>query len=126
MDVFNKYVRLAEMLHRRYQAERSSATPTAPRERLLMLPFDQTVAETYAVYMRTPQWDVLERAQVYRNTPLALAQTSYRRWIDAASQHAAARSEEHTSELQSLMRNSYAVFCLNKKNNTTTNKSDRM
>src|SRR3546814_1958061 len=27
------------------------------------------------------------------------------------------RSEEHTSELQSLMRNSYAVFCLKKKNN---------
>src|SRR3546814_6458541 len=29
---------------------------------------------------------------------------------------AAARSEEHTSELQSLMRISYAVFCLKKKN----------
>src|SRR3546814_8215691 len=28
---------------------------------------------------------------------------------------APSRSEEHTSELQSLMRNSYAVFCLNKK-----------
>src|SRR3546814_1719755 len=28
----------------------------------------------------------------------------------------AARSEEHMSELQSLMRNSYAVFCLKKKN----------
>src|SRR3546814_2041267 len=28
------------------------------------------------------------------------------------------RSEEHTSELQSLMRISYAVFCLNKKNTT--------
>src|SRR3546814_7207838 len=28
------------------------------------------------------------------------------------------RSEEHTSELQSLMRSSYAVLCLNKKNNT--------
>src|SRR3546814_5695026 len=27
------------------------------------------------------------------------------------------RSEEHTSELQSLMRNSYAVFCLQKHNN---------
>src|SRR3546814_1640882 len=27
------------------------------------------------------------------------------------------RSEEHTSELQSLMRSSYAVFCLTKKNN---------
>src|SRR3546814_10802315 len=31
----------------------------------------------------------------------------------------APRSEEHTSELQSLMRNSYAVFCL--KNKTTNN-----
>src|SRR3546814_1250361 len=30
------------------------------------------------------------------------------------------RSEEHTSELQSLMRISYAVFCLKKKNNTHT------
>src|SRR3546814_2711868 len=29
------------------------------------------------------------------------------------------RSEEHTSELQSLMRISYAGFCLKKKNNTT-------
>src|SRR3546814_6555929 len=29
------------------------------------------------------------------------------------------RSEEHTSELQSLMRISYAVFCLNKKNKKT-------
>src|SRR3546814_3482896 len=32
--------------------------------------------------------------------------------------NAAVRSEEHTSELQSLMRISYAVFCLKKKNNT--------
>src|SRR3546814_6699487 len=30
------------------------------------------------------------------------------------------RSEEHTSELQSLMRISYAVFCLKKKNNNKT------
>src|SRR3546814_10126520 len=39
----------------------------------------------------------------------------------AAAQHkGAARSEEHTSELQSLMRISYAVFCLKKKNITHT------
>src|SRR3546814_1509466 len=31
----------------------------------------------------------------------------------------AARSEEHTSELQSLMRTSYAVFCLKKKTRKT-------
>src|SRR3546814_2422263 len=34
------------------------------------------------------------------------------------------RSEEHTSELQSLMRNSYAVFCLKKKKYTRNNKQD--
>src|SRR3546814_8762958 len=33
------------------------------------------------------------------------------------------RSEEHTSELQSLMRISYAVFCLKKKKNTITKTS---
>src|SRR3546814_6063411 len=33
------------------------------------------------------------------------------------------RSEEHTSELQSLMRISYAVFCLKKKKINTQNKS---
>src|SRR3546814_1513227 len=35
-----------------------------------------------------------------------------------------ARSEEHTSELQSLMRISYAVFCLKKKTTTTTKKRE--
>src|SRR3546814_5889963 len=40
-----------------------------------------------------------------------------RRQFRAAAAHA--RSEEHTSELQSLMRISYAVFCLKKKKNTT-------
>src|SRR3546814_7595959 len=34
-----------------------------------------------------------------------------------AARGVVARSEEHTSELQSLMRLSYAVFCLKKKNN---------
>src|SRR3546814_9303712 len=38
----------------------------------------------------------------------------------AASRRATSRSEEHTSELQSLMRISYAVFCLTKKKNKTT------
>src|SRR3546814_10891573 len=37
-----------------------------------------------------------------------------RETIDA--EHAVERSEEHTSELQSLMRISYAVFCLKKQN----------
>src|SRR3546814_10332109 len=39
-------------------------------------------------------------------------------WVAGSALLSAARSEEHTSELQSLMRISYAVFCLkNKKTN---------
>src|SRR3546814_8763946 len=37
--------------------------------------------------------------------------------VDQHGDAARVRSEEHTSELQSLMRNSYAVFCLKKKKN---------
>src|SRR3546814_5687986 len=36
------------------------------------------------------------------------------------------RSEEHTSELQSLMRNSYAVFCLKKKKEKPKEKSNQL
>src|SRR3546814_8445206 len=58
------------------------------------------------------------------------------RWVDGADQgcrarragrrklyHHHPRSEEHTSELQSLMRISYAVFCLKKNNEEILNKS---
>src|SRR3546814_2978475 len=39
--------------------------------------------------------------------------------VDVLALNGEARSEEHTSELQSLMRISYAVFCLKKKNKST-------
>src|SRR3546814_4277043 len=45
------------------------------------------------------------------------------RYWESLDRAIAFRSEEHTSELQSLMRTSYAVFCL-KKNNTQSNKND--
>src|SRR3546814_4154370 len=49
--------------------------------------------------------------------PLALRCLLDSNGNDLASKVAFDRSEEHTSELQSLMRISYAVFCLKKKNN---------
>src|SRR3546814_8117651 len=50
-----------------------------------------------------------------RVTPASSADASSR----AASAFPMVRSEEHTSELQSLMRISYAVFCLKKKKRMT-------
>src|SRR3546814_7109091 len=45
-------------------------------------------------------------------------------WDDAEWTIEGIRSEEHTSELQSLMRISYAVFCLKKQKNVTTKYQD--
>src|SRR3546814_3940216 len=44
-----------------------------------------------------------------------------RLYADEDTWHRGDRSEEHTSELQSLMRISYAVFCLKKKTNRPEN-----
>src|SRR3546814_5339872 len=50
-----------------------------------------------------------------RRTGACRAASTPSRWCRSARHHREGRSEEHTSELQSLMRISYAVFCLKKK-----------
>src|SRR3546814_3962335 len=50
-------------------------------------------------------------------------QGNYSSWLEQKDNRL--RSEEHTSELQSLMRNSYAVFCLKKKKQHKQNKHDK-
>src|SRR3546814_7695317 len=62
-----------------------------------------------------------QRQAIFVRHRLALDELAVQRRIGRAATHGeivGRRSEEHTSELQSLMRISYAVFCLKKK---TTN-----
>src|SRR3546814_9581853 len=66
--------------------------------------------------------NVARAREVYRQRQHELAAAREKALADAARQYSNVvngRSEEHTSELQSLMRISYAVFCLKKK--TTNN-----
>src|SRR3546814_14560048 len=56
-------------------------------------------------------------AESYIGGPLALVRTGDMIELNVAERRL--RSEEHTSELQSLMRISYAVFCLKKKTRNT-------
>src|SRR3546814_10692325 len=60
-----------------------------------------------------------QNALIFKNVGFAF-RLSFLNKCDEAERPLVARSEEHTSELQSLMRISYAVFCLKKKklNNT--------
>src|SRR3546814_10204144 len=70
----------------------------------------------HALYARRRRTDAGRRRPT---RPPARGQV--RRDAGARKQAGDERSEEHTSELQSLMRISYAVFCLKKKNNKKTN-----
>src|SRR3546814_637370 len=73
-----------------------------------------------AVVLATPSglhpWQAIEVAQSGRHVvsekPMATRWEDGKRMVKACDD---ARSEEHTSALQSLMHKSYAVFCLNKK-----------
>src|SRR3546814_9969911 len=71
---------------------------------------------------RADQFDRFAREGVGQPRDPALRaehQPFERNIVEPREQRETIRSEEHTSELQSLMRISYAVFCLKKKNNKT-------
>src|SRR3546814_1987925 len=64
-----------------------------------------------------PAMQALRGQRVALERQLAQAQAAAQRAASMAMSAASGRSEEHTSELQSLMRISYAVLCLKKKKN---------
>src|SRR3546814_9845102 len=55
--------------------------------------------------------DIFMIGREFERPAMLVMEIRFRFYVHAGKQ----RSEEHTSELQSLMRNSYAVLCLNKK-----------
>src|SRR3546814_10169738 len=74
----------------------------------------------YTTLFRSRQVDPAATGKSSRtacHAPIPLTLQTRRPLLPARSMHAGRqeRSEEHTSELQSLMRISYAVFCLKKK-----------
>src|SRR3546814_2340741 len=83
----------------------------------------------YTTLFRSTQEYLTEVAQAYNQfffhydeSPLLVVNSSEIDFVASSQDLADLRSEEHTSELQSLMRISYAVFCLKKKNNTQDKK----
>src|SRR3546814_7843762 len=79
-----------------FEADRKRARAILDDERQIAMP-GEVMGETITNFWR----DAANPRGIWRQSPL-----------DA---YLAGRSEEHTSELQALMRTSYAVFCLKKK-----------
>src|SRR3546814_4698611 len=94
-------------------ARQLGISQTPIREALSQLEAEKLVYKTTNVgYRASPQMTPEEVHDLYT---LRLLIEPY-----AAARAAEQRSEEHTSELQSLMRISYAVFCLKKKTHATS------
>src|SRR3546814_10557761 len=88
------------------------------------LQYNQRLSEKYAaaVYLKREDLQVVRSYKLRGayNKISKLTEAERAKGVICASAGNHARSEEHTSELQSLMRISYAVFCLKKKKNKTT------
>src|SRR3546814_7609280 len=108
MSIFN--VRIPDLPITVVQADGNNVRPVTVDEFMI------SVAETYDVIVQPME----DRAFTI------VAESTDRSGMGRATlapRLGMSRSEEHTSELQSLMRNSYAVFCLKNKTtskNTTT------
>src|SRR3546814_9452232 len=100
---------------KRSRAPRASASPNASERKIVLR------AGTYVIGIEpsTPSLGTSISA-VSAEPPNALKLMGNTICEHAPSAFAIRRSEEHTSELQSLMRISYAVFCLKKKKNKQT------
>src|SRR3546814_3463624 len=105
---------------------RSTRTDTLFPYTTLFRSFSETVKRIQAFVRQQPRFsDVRQTARgsflgIAEKLQEAFAAASILRTAIQRFNHVG-RSEEHTSELQSLMRISYAVFCLKKKNKTIYN-----
>src|SRR3546814_6539603 len=101
---------------------RSTRTDTLfPYTTLFRSPMRATDRPRSAPYARTGP-SMLAQWVATRYSPHPLMS---RRTFNGGTRSTLTRSEEHTSELQSLMRISYAVFCLKKKNKTYNKAEDQ-
>src|SRR3546814_9671249 len=92
---------------------RSTRTDTLFPYTTLFRSDDKRVTPTATLFFETPKINGDSSIRAPLPTPFSLWVRLYRR---SSVVSLICRSEEHTSELQSLMRISYAVFCLKKKN----------
>src|ERR1044071_10105835 len=72
----------------------------------------------FLMIRRPPRSTLFPYTTLFRSSPREPGRPARRRRVARAA-HEGARSEEHTSELQSRVDISYAVFCLKKKENWT-------
>jgi len=93
-DVFQRHVELARKFEKKLVEKKKYDNPIAPGGQGRLIDwesFDQLLFETYIKYMRDPQFDLMERAQVYNNSPMPARVATYPGFYMAVAEHAQAR-----------------------------------
>src|SRR3546814_10424740 len=111
-------------------ARTGTSSPMPARELLIAIPTTTTVSAPARI-TKSPEERcadrALPRASMKRAVRNGIVHTSkVAMWLALEKKPVATRSEEQTSELQSLMRISYAVVCLKKKTDTPSSSRRRM
>ncbi len=92
-DKFQRFLETAQRVEQKLIEKKRYDNPTSQsgQGRLISWEsFGQLLGDTYVKYMNSPQYDLLERAQVYRNSPLPLVTSTYPRFRTAVAEHAQA------------------------------------
>lgn len=88
-DTFERLVDTARNIEEQLRKDRQYDNPIAPTGQGRLIDwnsFEQLLGDTYVKYMRAPNFDLFERAQVYRNSPPTFQAVAYPRFIDAVRQ----------------------------------------
>src|SRR3546814_7924385 len=93
----------------------ATGSERADRHAVVQRPGLHAVDAFAEVSLHSPQHRACDRNVLLRALLVAIEDDEHRAVLaHQRTRRASCRSEEHTSELQSLMHNSYAVFCLKK------------
>src|SRR3546814_8943017 len=111
---------IGSRLNSEIQALRQASVNAGQASSMLQIA-DGAMARTSDILTRMKTLTVQASSDQLGNTERGMLDTEYQALLSEIDRIAldTERSEEHTSELQSLMRISYAVFCLKKKTNKT-------
>lgn len=88
-DVFERQIDIAKKLEADLREDRQYDNPIAPRGQGRLIDwnsFEELLGNTYIKYMRAPNFDIFERAQVYRNSPATFRAVAYPRFIDVVKE----------------------------------------
>ena len=97
-NTYSRYIEIAKNIEKKLIEERKYENPTAAMGRGRLIDwesFEQLLGDTYVKYMRSPNFDLLERAQVYRNSPPNYQTSAYSYFIAAVTEQARQRGYDH-------------------------------